>query len=51
MYGTDAAVSSTALAATGMGLAIGSWFLAGVGLVLAGIAIWLLVRREGETKP
>lgn len=51
MYGTDAGVTTTALAATGMGLAVGSWFLAGVGLVLAGIAVWMLVRRESNTKP
>jgi type IV secretory pathway TrbD component len=51
MYGSDAGVTTMALAATGVGLAIGSWFLAGVGLILAGVAIWLLVRRESKTKP
>lgn len=51
MYGSDVAVGSSALAATGLGLATGAWFLAGVGLILAGVALCLLFRRESKVKP
>lgn len=51
MYGTDAAAGSSALAATGMALNTGSVFLAAVGLVLAGVAVWLLARRPSKVKP
>ena len=47
MYGTDT------LAATGGVAAIvtGSWVLAGVALILAGVALYLLVRKESKVKP
>lgn len=50
MYGTEASTTS-ALAATGLGLATGSWILAGVGFVLAGVALYLLFRKESKVKP
>ncbi|UVF61395.1 hypothetical protein SEA_RIKSENGUPTA_66 [Microbacterium phage RikSengupta] len=50
MYGTEAS-TATALAATGLGLATGAWLLAGVGLVLAGIALYQLFRKESKVKP
>jgi len=50
MYGTEVS-SGTALAATGLGLATGAWFLAGVGLVLAGVALYLLFRKESKVRP
>lgn len=51
MYGTDAGVTTTGLAMTGVGLQMGSMFLAGVGMLLGGIAVWMLVRRESKVKP
>lgn len=51
MYGTDAAVGTSTLAATGGALATGSVFLAGVAIVLAGIALYLLFRKESKVKP
>ena len=51
MYGTDMSVATGGLAATGLGFATGAWVLAGVGLIFAGVALWLLVRREGKVKP
>lgn len=51
MYGSETSVSTVALAATGVGLSIGSLFLAGVGLILAGVAVWLLIRKESKVKP
>lgn len=51
MYGTETGVTTMALAATGLGLATGAWILAGVGLVLAGVAVYLLFRRESKIKP
>ena len=51
MYGTDAGVGTTALAVTGISLATGAWLLAGVGLVLGGIALYLLFRKESKVKP
>lgn len=50
MYGTEAS-TTTALAATGASLATGSWLLAGVGLILAGMALYLLFRKESKVKP
>lgn len=50
MYGSDTG-GGVALVATGAGLATGSWILAGVGLVLAGIALVLLFRKESKVKP
>jgi hypothetical protein len=51
MYGTETGVGASALAATGAGLSTGSMLLAGVGLVLAGIAVFLLFRKEGKNRP
>lgn len=51
MYGSEVGTTTTALAATGLGLAAGSWFLAGVGIILAGVAVWMLFRRESKTRP
>lgn len=50
MYGTtEFSASGGVLAATG--LATGSLILAGIGLFLAGIACWALVRKNGKNKP
>ena len=51
MYGTDVGAGTGVLAVTGLGLATGSWVLAGVGLILAGVALFLLFRRAGVTRP
>lgn len=50
MYGTEAS-SASALAATGLGLATGSWVLAAVGIVFVGMALYLLFRKESKVKP
>lgn len=51
MYGTETGVGTTALAATGAALNTGSIFLAAVGITLAGVAIYLLARKESKVKP
>lgn len=49
MYGTETTAGSATLAATG--LATGSIILASIGIILAGIALIALVRKNGNTKP
>lgn len=50
MYGTtELSGGGAVLAATG--LATGSMVLAAVGIALAGIAVWLLVRKPGKHRP
>ena len=51
MYGADAGVTTATLAATGSALTTGSFILGGVALVLAGIALYLIVRKESKVKP
>jgi hypothetical protein len=51
MYGTDTGIAGGALATTGLALGTGSFFLGAVGLVLAGVALYLLFRKEGKVKP
>jgi len=48
MYGATTTAGAS-LAVTGT--AIGSWWLAGVGLLLAGVALVLLFRKPGKVKP
>lgn len=50
MYGTTEVSASGAVLAT-TGLAMGSYILAGVGLVLAGIAIIMLVKKHSKNRP
>ncbi len=47
MYGTDTLAATGGVAA----LATGSLFLAGVALVFAGVALYLLFRKESKVKP
>lgn len=50
MYGTtETAAAGGALAATGA--ATGSYVLAAVGLILAGIAVFALLRRNPKNRP
>ena len=51
MYGTNAGIAGGTLAMTGLALGVGSYLLAGVGLVFAGVALYLLFRRESKIKP
>ena len=51
MYGTDTAVGTSALAATGGALTTGSMFLAGVAIILAAVGLYLLFRKESKIKP
>ena len=50
MYGTEVSTTGV-LAATGLGLATGAWIMSGAVLVLAGIALYLLFRKESKIKP
>lgn len=50
MYGSETTVGVT-LPVTAIGLATGAWVLAGVGLILAGVALYLLFRKESKVKP
>lgn len=50
MYGnTEITAAGGALAATGM--ATGAYVLAAVGIILAGVALWMLIRKPGRNRP
>jgi len=49
MYGTETTAGSATLAATG--LATGSMILAAIGIILAGIALISLARKNGKHRP
>lgn len=51
MYGMDVSTATGGLAATGLGLATGAWVLAAVGLIFAGVALYLLFRPERKMRP
>lgn len=50
MYGAQETTAGGAILATA-GLSTGAWVLATVGLVLAGLALWALVRKPGKHRP
>ena len=47
MYGTDTLAATGGVAA----LVTGSLVMAGVAFILAGVALYLLVRKESKVKP
>lgn len=50
MYGTtEMSASGAVLASTG--LAMGSYVLAGIGLIFAGIAVIMLVKKNSKNRP
>lgn len=46
MYGTEASVTGAGVLAVTGALATGAYILAGIGLILAGLAIYALAKRN-----
>lgn len=51
MYGNEAGISASTLAATGAALSTGSIILTAVAVILGAAGAWLLFRKESKVKP